>query len=297
MSKRKFCLLVNPYAGNSTTVKVLKKVENALKDLCLDYRTVITTDATHAESIAKEASIQGEYVAVLGGDGSVGAIAETVMKYNGILALLPSGRGNDFARMMKYPINPILACKVLSQGEEKSIDVGKINERIFLTICSMGFDSVVNNVANRSTLVKGKIVYLYAGIRVMATWKPITFLVNIDGDEFEHIGYTVAIANTQYYGGGLRIAPTACAQDGLLDIALIGDIPKHKLIMNIPNLYRGTHINVPGFKLLRGRNVTVKANPQYTVVADGDFICPPPSEISVVPNALRILLPSSEKIS
>jgi YegS/Rv2252/BmrU family lipid kinase len=292
MSKKNICLLVNPYAGNSCTIKSLKKVEKELRNLSLNYRTIITSDIEHAQMLAKEASVNGEYIVVLGGDGSVSAVAETIMNHNGVLALLPSGRGNDFARMLNYPINPIAACRILADGAEAMIDIGKVNNHLFLTICSLGFDSIVNKIANRTSLVTGRTVYLYAGLRAILTFKPIEFKVTIDGNEFEHIGHTIAVANTQYYGGGMRLAPNASAQDGLLDVVMIGQIPKHRMFINIPRIYKGNHINEPGFKIIQGRNIKIETDYQYTIVADGDFISPPPAEIVAVPKALRVIVPS-----
>jgi YegS/Rv2252/BmrU family lipid kinase len=291
MVNRNFCLLVNPYAGNTRTITVLRQVETALKNLSINFRTIITTDTEHAQKVAKEASLHGEYIAVLGGDGSINAVAETIVEHKGVLALLPSGRGNDFARMLNYPINAVDACQVLAHGKEGTMDVGQINQRIFITICSLGFDSVVNKIANRTTLIKGKSVYLYAGLRALIRWKPITFKVTIDDQEIIHKGHSVVIANTQYYGGGMRLAPQASAHDGLLDVVLIGEIPKHRMLANVPRIFKGTHVDEPGFNIIRGRQIKVEADPQYLLFADGDPICSPPATIQILPNALRVLLP------
>lgn len=291
MLNRKFCVLVNPHAGNARTMKILNKVEKALESLYLKYRIIVTLDIAHARKHAKEASLRGECIVILGGDGSINAVVETIMEHNGTLALLPSGRGNDFARMLNYPNNAVTACQVLAHGTEATLDVGKVNQRIFLTICTLGFDSVVNTLANRPSLIKGKSVYLYAGLKALTRWKPITFQVNIDGHEFEHTGHSVTVANTQYYGGGMRLVPNACAQDGLLDAVMIGDIPKHRMIMNIPRIYKGTHIDEPGFNIIRGRTIKIQTDPQYMLYADGDPVCPSPATIEIIPSALRVLMP------
>lgn len=291
MLKRNFCLLVNPYAGNTRTIKILKQVEATLKSFSVKFRTIITTDTEHAQKLAKEASQQGECIAVLGGDGSINAVAETIVENKGMLALLPSGRGNDLARMLQYPTDAVSACQVLAHGKEATMDVGQINQRIFLTICCLGLDSVVNKIANRTSLIKGKSVYLYAGLRALIRWKPIIFKVTIDGHEMIHKGHSVMIANTQYYGGGMRLAPNASAHDGLLDVVMIGEIPKHRMLANVQRLYKGTHVDEPGFNIIRGRQIKIEADPEYLLFADGDPICSPPATIQALPNALRILLP------
>lgn len=292
MVRRNICILVNPYAGNAWARRVLIKLEEALNTLPVSYRIIVTTDKFHAQQLAIEATSQGEYVAVMGGDGSVRVVAEALMKHGGVLAVLPAGRGNDFARMLNYPLNPISACKILAYGREATIDMGQVNDKPFLTICSLGFDSVVNRIANSSLFINGRAVYLYAGLRALPSWKPLRFKVTVDGCEFEHVGYTIAVANTQYYGGGMRLVPGASLQDGLLDMALIGDISKLSVIRNIPRIFKGTHVDQDGFKVIRGRHFYIETDPQYLLYADGDSIYPPPASISVIPNALRVLMPN-----
>lgn len=290
MSKRSFCVLVNPKAGSGRTLKILPHVEETLYQLPIDFRVVITERVSHAKKTAIQAIKQGEFIAVMGGDGTARAVSDVVHQHNGVLALIPGGRGNDMVRMLKLPIDPISACKVLAFGMETAIDLGKVNQQPFLGICSLGFDSIANQLANRTRLLKGRAVYLYGGLKTLFNWKSIKFMVNIDGNEFEHNGYTVAVANSKNYGGGMYIAPNASIQDGLLDIVFIGDISKLRMIINVPRVFRGTHTKEHGFEVIRGRSVKIETDPKYTIFADGDAISGPPANIEIMPSALRVLV-------
>lgn len=293
MIRRNFCLLVNPTAGNGRTLHLLKKIEKKLTDLPINFRTAVTKDVEHAKEMAIDAIQKGEYIATMGGDGTTRAIASVLSELQGMLALIPAGRGNDFARTLKLPSDPIAACNVLAYGKERVIDMAQINQQPFLGICSLGFDSLANQLASRSGFIKGRAVYLIAALRALFKWKPIKFKVVIDDYAFEHIGYTVAVANAQSYGGGMFIAPDASIQDGLLDIVLIGNISKLRVLITIPRVFKGAHIDLPGFTILRGRSVCIEADPQYTVYADGDFISAPPAHINIVSKGLRVLVPET----
>lgn len=293
MNHKRFCILVNPFAGNGRALKVFKKVEAILSSLPIRFRSIITQDISMARLKAAEASARGEIVVTVGGDGSARAVAGVLHDCQGKLALIPAGRGNDLARMLKIPSNPIEACKLLPHAVLTAIDMASVDDQPFLGICSLGFDSLANKMANKTKLVRGSAAYLYSGIYTLCRWKPIKFNVTIDGVCFAHEGYTVAVANAQNYGGGLYLAPHASIQDGLLDVILIGCIPKWRMIRNIPRLFRGAHTQEPGFTVIQGKTVHIEADPQFTVFADGDAICAPPVTVKIMPAALQVLTPSA----
>ena len=284
-------MLVNPNAGNGRSLQLLSKIEAALSTLPLCFRTVITHDVNEAQQQVTQATQLGEYVATVGGDGTVRAIAGILSQLKGKLAVIPTGRGNDLVRMLKVPLDPISACRILAHGNETHIDMAKINASVFLGICSLGLDSIANQLANQTHFIKGRAVYLYGGLRALFKWKPVKFRVIVDDVLYEHEGYTVAVANSQNYGGGMYLAPDASIQDGLLDIVLIGKAPKLRILLNIPRLFKGDHINDPAFRILRGRHVRIEADPEFTVFADGDSICAPPADITILPKALHVIVP------
>lgn len=291
MDNRKFCILVNPNAGRGRALSLVKRIERYLHKHKLHFHIVITETVEDAKTEALAAIKREEIVATVGGDGSVRALLNVIYENQGTLALIPAGRGNDLARVLKIPLHPLRACRVLVKGKKIKIDLASVNGQPFLGICSAGFDSLANDIANKTQIIRGSMVYLYSGLRVLFSFKPIKFNVTIDGRLIQHEGYTVAVANSPYYGGGIKLAPEASVQDGLLDIVLVGKLSKWRALAVIPKLFKGTHAHTPGFQILRGKQVSIEAPARFTAYADGDAICPPPVKISLIANALNIIVP------
>lgn len=283
--------MVNPIACKGKALTVLAQITPTLKRLPIQYRVIITESIAHAQALARVAAEAGDQVAVLGGDGSLRAIA-SVMPAQGVLAIIPAGRGNDMARSLRIPLNPVAACELLAHGKAAVIDAAKVNGHLFLSICSLGFDSIANHYAASMRWVNGRLVYLCAGLRALVNWQPIRFDVKVDGEPMTHVGYTVAVANAGTYGGGMMLAPDASLTDGLLDVVMIGAVSKLRLLSNIPRVFNGTHVNAPGFKIIRGKHIEIAAAAKYSLYADGDYICAPPVSIEIAAERLRVLVPA-----
>jgi YegS/Rv2252/BmrU family lipid kinase len=226
----------------------------------------------------------------MGGDGLTGAVAGELRDGAGVLAVLPGGRGNDFARKLGIPADPVAACALL-RSAEKRIDLAAIGDRTYLGILSAGLDSDANRLANETTLPLGTAVYAYAALRALAAWKPARWTVTVDGQTREFDGYSVAVSNSGVYGSGMFLVPDADLEDGLLDVVLSEDIPKRRFLANLPKVFKGTHTEEPGLHLLRGRSVSFTADRPFTAYADGDPIAELPATIDVVPGTLRVLAP------
>ena len=97
-----------------------------------------------------------------------------------MLGVLPGGRGNDFARVLGIPLDPVAACAVLADGAERPLDLGEAGGRVFAGIASCGFDSEANRIANETRLVRGNLVYAYGALRALIAWRPPRFTVEID---------------------------------------------------------------------------------------------------------------------
>lgn len=296
MIEKKVCLLVNPYAANGQPVRMLKKIEATLTRLHINFYTFVINSIPEAQKLAREAADNDEYIFILGGDGTLRVIAEVLTYTKTVIAIIPCGKGNDFARVLNIPIDPIAACEALVNGVDKVIDMAEVNHKPYLSICSLGFDSVANEIANRTNFISGRAIYAYAGLLALISWKPATFYVQTDETSFEHVGYTVAVANSKCYGGGMLLAPNASITDGYLDVILIGNVSKTRMLVNFPRIYRGTHINEPGFKMIRAKFVHIETDSKYTIFADGDPIAPPPADVRILPRALRVLVPKNAEV-
>ena len=142
---RDVVLIVNPAAGGGRALRALPEAERALRDAGLRVRLEHTRDIEHARELGRAAGAAGEVAAALGGDDHVGAVAdglrETCGAGDGRLAILPGGRGNDFARTLGIPGDAAGAAALIANGRERAIDLGVCGERAFVGIASCGFDT------------------------------------------------------------------------------------------------------------------------------------------------------------
>jgi YegS/Rv2252/BmrU family lipid kinase len=289
----KLMLIVNPAAGGGRAGKALAGVEAALREAGFAFHTETTRSLEHAGELAREAAAAGETAVAFGGDGIVGAVAGALAGGEGILGLLPGGRGNDFARVLGIPREPVAACEVLRSGVVRSLDLGAVGPQTFIGIASVGFDSEANRIANETRLIGGSLVYAYGALRALMSWHPARFEVTIDGAEpITMTGYTVAVANSKAYGGGMYLAPDASLDDGLLDIVMTADVPRLRFLRLLPTVFKGEHVKQPGVTVLRGAEVHVSADRAFTMYADGDPIAELPVTVRVRPAAVRAIVPA-----
>jgi YegS/Rv2252/BmrU family lipid kinase len=227
----------------------------------------------------------------MGGDGLTGAVAGELREGAGVLAVLPGGRGNDFARKLGIGSDPVAACELIAAGRERRVDLAEAGGRCYIGILSAGIDSDVQVIANGTRLPLGTLVYAYGLVRALRAWRPASFDVTIDGERRTFRGCSVAVSNSGVFGGGMRLVPDARLDDGLLDVAITEDMPKHTYLRNVPRLFRGTHVDQRGFHVLRGREIAFAADRPFTAFADGDPVADLPLTVRVLPAALRVLAP------
>lgn len=294
------CLLVNPSAGGGRAGRLAEPVERALSDdHRLSVRRQLTRDLDHARQIAGAAAAAGEVVAVLGGDGLIGAAADALRHVPGaLLGVLPGGRGNDLARVLGIPADPVAACAVIAAGNAAPLDLGELaGGGAFVGIASVGFDSEANRLANEAPSFLGGLVYGYGALRALAAWRPARFQITVDGQEVGFSGYTVGACNSKAYGGGMYAAPHASLSDGMLDVVYLEDISKWRFLTRIlPKIFKGTHVQEPTVHVLRGKNLEISAERPFTVYADGDPIGRLPARITALPAAVRVLVPPGAEL-
>jgi YegS/Rv2252/BmrU family lipid kinase len=271
-------------------VRVLPGLQRELDSAGAEHRVVQTRDMAHATHAAREASGRGEVVVALGGDGLVGKLAGA-LRDSTPLGVVPAGRGNDFARALGIPEDVGGATRVLLDGVRKALDLGEANGNPFACIASMGYDSEANRVANDVKLVRGNLVYAYAAIRALMAWKPARFTVQLDGREHRFEGYTVAAANTGYYGGGMNMAPGADPSDGLLEVIMVEQVSKRRFLANLPKVFKGTHVDEDTVKVERAGEVHIAADRPFDVYADGDPLTTLPATIRLVRGGLSVIVP------
>ncbi len=290
---RRLALIVNPSAGGGRAGQALPDVQDALRKLGLEHRVETTRSLEHAGELAREAAEREEVAVAFGGDGLLSAVAGALARSNGVVGVLPGGRGNDFARVVGIPLEAVPACSVLATGVVKSLDLGEANGRTFVGIASCGFDSEANRIANQTRLIRGNLVYAYSAIRALASWRPATFELALGGGRTQLItGYSVGAANSKAYGGGMYAAPGAELDDGLLDIVSLSQMPKRRFLFSLmPKVFKGTHVHEPEVSVIQAEEVRISADRPFTVYADGDPIAELPVRIRALRGVVQMVVP------
>jgi YegS/Rv2252/BmrU family lipid kinase len=285
-------VIVNPNAGGGRARRLLPSVESVLRARSASYQVDLTRSLQHAAELASGAADAGELAIAMGGDGLVGAVAGALSERStAILGVIPAGRGNDLARKLGIPSEIPRACATLLEGRPRAIDLVEVNGRVYLGIASVGIDSDIQVIANASRLPLGQHVYVYATLRALATWKPASFEVTVDGRQLCFSGYSVAVANSGVFGGGMYLSPHSQIDDGILEVLAFEAIPKRRYAANLPRVFKGTHLREPGAHLLQGTTIAIHADRPFQVFADGEPIADLPATIRVQPHAIRVMVP------
>jgi YegS/Rv2252/BmrU family lipid kinase len=285
-------LLVNPHSAGGRTLKLMPEVERELRARSIAYRILRTESLEHGIGEARKAAEAGEIPVVMSGDGLVGQVGGMLAETDTPMGVIPGGRGNDLARVLGIPSDPAGAVAVLAEGGTRRIDVGVANERRFIGVASCGFDSDANRIANEARLVRGNLVYAYAAIRALIAWRPAKFTITLDDAEpFEYEGYSVAVANSRAFGGGMFVAPHAELDDGKFDVITVSDVGKLQYARGLPKAFKGTHLENEEVSELRAARVEIQADRPFAVYADGEHLTDLPTTLSVLPGALRVIAP------
>ncbi len=296
------CLIVNPAAGGGKAGRLAPRVTQALRAHGLSVRRCDTRDLGHARQLGREAADAGETVVALSGDGMVGVLADALRATPGaVLGVLPGGRGNDLARVLGIPEDAVEACAIIANGVPRAIDLGVAVDpasgrlgRAFVGIASVGFDSDANRIANEAPARLGSLVYAYGALRALISWRPARFEVELDppGERRSFTAYTVGAANSKTYGGGMRAAPNAMLDDGLLEVVVLESVSKLRFLTRIlPKVFSGAHVNEPTVHVFRAAEVAIGSDRPFTVYADGDPLGELPLRIRALASAVTVLVP------
>ena len=289
---RQIALLANPTAGRGNADQILDAVTARLAASGAEVEHLIGDDADHALELARKAAADGvDTVVTLGGDGMVHVAVQALAGTEVSLGVVPLGTGNDFARALGIPTgDPLAAADVVVRDDPRRIDLGRSGDSWFATVLAAGFDAAVNERANAMRWPHGDLRYTLAALSVIRSWTPVPYRLEIDGVVREQEAMLLAIANTESYGGGLRIAAGCDPADGLLDAILIKPVSRLEFLRVFPGVRQAKHLAHPAFERIRARRITASA-PGVIAYSDGERLGPLPLEVECVPSALGVLVP------
>ena len=295
-----YTLLVNPASGGGAGAAVAASVARTLRDAGHDVVSTPVRGVRETLDLVDDAVARGDVIVSVGGDGMLSSLAGHVAARGGTLGIAPAGRGNDFARMLGLPSAPAAAAEVLLSGTPKMVDLLRVTipgcaPRVVVSSAYSGLDARAAEIVELVRWLPVNLQYPYSALHAMATYRPTRFRVAVDGDGAEYVGSSVVVANSAYYGKGMKIAPRAVVDDGLLDVVIIEARSRRKLMQSLPKVYDGAHVNLASVHVRRGRRVEVTASPQAPMGGDGEPVgrlpglTQPPAVIEVLPEALTVL--------
>jgi YegS/Rv2252/BmrU family lipid kinase len=288
-------VVVNPVAGHGAGLHNIPMIKESLNKLDIEHDIAITTAPKDAIHISRKAVEEGyKIIAAVGGDGTVHEIVNGIYGTDVALAMIPVGSGNDYAIANNIPRDIKRACEIIKQDNRISVDVGDINGEKYVCIGGSGFDSEVNELANtRTPLLRGPAKYLYSVYKTLIHFKAANFRITCNSSTIDIKAMMVAVANASQYGGGMKVCPDAKITDGLFDIFVVKEISKLHFIKVFPRTYKGTHVTDPCIWIFRTDEVSLEADRDFAVYADGEYICRLPARFKLTPQSLKIVVPYS----
>jgi diacylglycerol kinase (ATP) len=289
---RQITLLVNPTSGRGAGARAGRRAADRLIGTGLTVQEVAGRDVREAADLAREAVEAGaDALVVVGGDGMVHLGVQAVGGTDVPLGVIPAGTGNDFARCVGLPLGePEAAADIVNSGVTRRVDLGRSEGQWFACVVAAGFDARVNDRSNRIRWPKGPRRYDLATFIELGVFRPIHYILDLDGEILELDAMLIAVGNTPSYGGGLLITPDASIDDGLFDVLLVAPVSKATLLRVFPKVRKGTHLSHPAISVRRARRIRIAA-PDVTAYVDGERLGPLPRTFEVVPHALSVLTP------
>jgi YegS/Rv2252/BmrU family lipid kinase len=307
----KTLVVVNPHSANGSTGRSWRRLGAALRDTLGDYEERFTGGAQDATRIARDGLLAGaERVIAVGGDGTTNEVvngffqAGRLINPGAVLGFMPRGTGGDFRKSLGIGKRLEECLPVLSSGHTRACDVGLATfvgpsgepvRRYFINITSFGLGGLVDDRVNHSTKAfGGKTSFLLGTLKAMLAYrnKPVRLRVDDTFDEALTIN-NVAVANGQYFGGGMWVAPHATIDDGLFDVIVLGNMSRLEMLTQGTRIYKGTHLALPKVLELRGRRVEATSDEEVLIDMDGEQPGRLPIAFEMLPSALRLIAPTS----
>ena len=291
-------ILANPDAGRGRHRAEIPAALDLLRATGRDVTMLQASSINEALFACHDAVAGGASALVaIGGDGTVNLALQAVAGTGVGFGAIPAGTGNDFVREIGLPVDVVKAAGVIARalesGHRRTVDLAHMvpadgPERWFGAVLGAGFDSIVNERANRMRFPRGPRRYDVAIVAELLRLRPRRYVVRLDGEERSLDAVLVAVGNTPSYGGGMRICPGAVAADGLLDLVIVGPINRSTFVRIKPRVYSGTHIDHPAVMSFRAKTVEIEAEGIVAYV-DGERASALPVTVTAVAGALSLL--------
>jgi len=292
-------VIVNPSSAGGSTGEAWPQIASDLRSQYGAFRAVFTKHRGDATTLASDAARKGaKLVIACGGDGTISEVANGILSSgkDAELGILPSGTGGDFRRTLEIPSRTRDAARILRIGRTVRIDVGRVSyldgngseaTRYFVGVASCGMSTkVIERVKNN------RISFANALLKTAMRNEPVRLVIQLDDSHERHLLVSnLCVANAQYFGGGMKIAPDAKLTDGKFDVIGVGDLSAVKIFTSAPRVYTGSHLSMDEVSHALARKISVRAADRAADVAlevDGELPGSLPATFQIIPAALRV---------
>lgn len=307
MTFSKIAFIVNPHAGNGSTGSNWSYIDGIARDRLGHFQTYMTQKPGDAMRFAEDAVAKDAGLLVcVGGDGTLNEVINGIMMHEEskrssvMLGFVPNGTGCDFVRTLPIPQNIEHAINVIAGGHARAIDLGRLYfrdhrghecRRYFHNITSFGLGGDVAQRVNRTTKAFGPFIsFMWATLISIFLYGKKRIRIRIDkGFEQEFTVWNVAVANGQYHGGGMWVAPDASVHDGLFNVTVIGNLTIPDVFLNFPKLYNGRIYDIDKVVILTGQKVEALSDQRVLLDVDGEQPGTLPIVVDMVHGALKII--------
>jgi len=285
-------ILLNPAAGRRRARSRFAQALEVLRAAGVNPEIQESRSREHLIELARRAvDARPDVIVSAGGDGTHHYVINGLAGSDVPLGVLSLGSGNDFAEGLGIPLNPRDAARVLLEGAPRTIDLAKVGTTVYGCIAGVGFDSIVTRFANEQVhWVHGSPAYAWAILRCLKFFRPHALEIRSNGQNLSREVIFVTIGNSVSYGGGVKMAPHALLDDGLLDVCIVPAMSKFELLRWVPSAYRGKHLAHPRIEYFQAKSVSLASPSRLELFGDGEFIQELPATIEVEPRALRVMV-------
>ena len=297
-------LVVNPRAGRGDQ-RIVERLVAALRAHGVDPAVARTDRAGDAGPMARDAVLAGRrFIVAVGGDGTVNELvnglvdAETgeVFGDEPVLGVVGAGSGCDLMRTFGLDRPPEVLADHLVTGDTLAIDLGRVRAtlpdgsrqvRLFANVAEAGYGGTVTHLANRLPRRIGRARYAAAILGSAPHFRRVTATVTVDGGTITEPLCNVVVANAQFFGGGLKVAPRALPTDGRLNVQTWGGRPIDVMLAQ-RQLRSGAHLRRDVVREWQSTTVVVEADRPLRIEVDGEVLGTTPAGFDVLPRALRL---------
>jgi diacylglycerol kinase (ATP) len=284
--------LVNPSSGRGTGRANLDRIRILASKLgaglCVSRKV-----GDLAEQARRAAEDGVDRLLVAGGDGTMHHAIQGLAGTSCALGVIPLGSGNDLAGTLGVPPDVDAAVERAVSGEIRRIDLARVGDAFSVSYAGVGFDSEVTRYANEMKILRGPLIYFYAVIHTLVTFVPPRMRIVHDAGEFEGRVMFTVVSNLPRFGGGMKIAPEASIDDGLLDLVIVQEVPKPVLLSIFPKVYNGRHVGHPAVRIVRTRRAEITIDRAMTMYGGGEPLrvveAGEPVAVEVVPGGVGVV--------